>query len=188
MQKTVRGVTHSIAERHEALWLRLHALHRDVTALASKRSAGKVSTAVRMTAEGLLSDCAWFEGGKPGRLPVAAPDLAGLIVQLGQALAVLDGWESRNTTWDAGRNCQVWQVAGDKLPVRRLRPRSVAPTIDGGRMTPSEGRDKIIKLIGIRHSQGYEQGFAAGRAARIGPPLPGDDPIYPVYPRDDGMD
>lgn len=176
-----RTVTHALAERHEALWLSLAALQKDVAALAAKKPHSLVSEPVRIVAEGLLSDCAPFVRHKKEKLPMAAPDLAGLAVQLGQALAGLDAFESRHTRWDARWNCRVWSVAGDPLPVRRLRP-AVAPPPPPATFKGESMRDKLAKLIDRRHQQAYENGFRAGRAARLGAPEAtalGDGQTYP---------
>lgn len=50
--------TRLMAERHEALWLSLAALHKDAVALGAKKPTAPVSDALRISAEGLLSDCA----------------------------------------------------------------------------------------------------------------------------------
>ena len=115
-------VTASLAERHEALWLSLTALHKDVAALAAKKPASPVSDPVRIAAESLLSDCAPFLRRRCDRLPVAAPDLAGLAVQLGQALAWLEHYELAHSGWDSEQQCFVWQTGNGPLPLRRLRP------------------------------------------------------------------
>lgn len=71
--------------------------------LGAKKPNADVSDALRISAEGLLSDCAPFIRQRGERLPVAAPDLMGLAAQLGQALAALEAWESRHTSWDEQR-------------------------------------------------------------------------------------
>ncbi|MFO3796924.1 MAG: hypothetical protein ACK8QZ_06515, partial [Anaerolineales bacterium] len=104
--------TQAMAERHEALWISLSALHKDIIALGAKKPQAPVSEAVRISAESLLSDCAPFIRRRGERLPVAAPDLAGLAVQLGQALAALEAWESLHTVMDARFNCRMWNLDG----------------------------------------------------------------------------
>ena len=64
--------THAMAERHEALWLALAALHKDVIALGAKKPGATVPEGLRVTVEGLLSDCAPFARRRGERLPVAA--------------------------------------------------------------------------------------------------------------------
>lgn len=145
-------VTHALAERHEALWLSLAALHKDIAALAAKKPAAPVSEPVRITAEGLLSDCVPFIRRRSHRLPVAAGDLAGLAVQLGQALAGLEAWEAANSQWRADLNAFVWKVkAAEPLPVMRLRPRLVPANLTGPdpkRAAESRKiRDKLVERI-----------------------------------------
>lgn len=160
--------TQSLALRHEALWLALTALHRDVAALAKKHPGTSVSEPVRIAAEGLLADGAPFLPRPRQRLPVAAPDLMGLAVQLGQALAGLEAWETGHSFWDAGQACRCWRVGGAGLPVMRLRPKVAPPptTHNGTSM-----RDALVRRIEQRRAGDFEAGFAAGRAARQGRPV-----------------
>jgi len=54
-------------------------------------------------------------------------------------------------------------------------------------------REQLARLIDARNDSIFEQGFAAGRAARVGPPAPsGADPVEPggtpkTYPRLRGL-
>jgi hypothetical protein len=166
--------TQAMAERHEALWLAVSALHKDSIALGAKRPLTPVSDPVRISAEGLLSDCAPFIRQRGARLPVAAPDLAGLALQLGQALAGLDTWESRHSVWDTQYNCRMWSLGAETVPVLRLKPPAAAlarPRIDMADM-----RQKLATRIDQRQRAIYQKGFAAGLAARSGPPV---DPASP---------
>ena len=165
-------ITHPLAERHEALWLAVTALHKDVLALGAKKPTAPVSEIVRIQAESLLSDCAPFIRQRRERLPVAAGDLAGLAVQLGQALAGLDAFESQHTIWDDRFACRLWQVAGANLPVKRLKPPSAAMAMP--RRDMADLRHKLAQRIDGRQRAAYEEGFAAGRAARQGMPDPAD--------------
>lgn len=166
--------TQAMAERHEALWISLSALHKDIIALGAKKPQALVSEPVRISAESLLSECAPFIRRRGERLPVAAPDLAGLAVQLGQARAALDAWEDLHTVMDARFNCRMWNLDGNKLPVMRLKP----PTaVLNQPKTDYKGiRDKLGDLIKARIRGAYKEGFDAGRAARVGPPA---DAAYP---------
>ena len=65
-------ITHAQAEKHEALWLQLAALHKDLMALGARTPGAPVSEPVRIQAESLLSDCCDFNGRKQARLAVAA--------------------------------------------------------------------------------------------------------------------
>ena len=177
--------THALAERHEALWLRLTAVHKDTLALGAKKPGAGVSEPVRVVAEGLLSDALPFTRQRKGGFPVAATDLGGLAVQLGQALAALDRWESLNTTWDERYKCRVWRLDGEDLPVMRLNPPAAALKQD--REDIDDLRDKLARRIDQRRQGDYERGFAAGRAARAGAPEsesePEPEPEPQIYPR-----
>lgn len=174
-------ITHTLAERHEALWLRLHTLHKDICAIAAKKPEALVGNAERATAEGLISDCRPFLKKPVERLPVAAQNFAGLAVQLGQVLARLDDFENRHAYWDGKRVCRVWRVAGEPLPVGRLR-QEVAPF----ELKTYQGRDlraALVKLETARSNRIFESGFAAGRAARLGPPPPIEEDEFAAFDR-----
>ena len=144
-------VTHALAARHEALWLKLNALQVQVASAAGKRPQARVAAHTAMVAEALLRDCRPFlEAGD--RLPMAAPDCGGLATQLGQALADMQLWEAANTAWRADLNAFVWTVPGDTpLPVQRLRPKlktPVAPVADPKRAAYMlDLRAKLAKRI-----------------------------------------
>jgi len=157
-----------LAERHEGLWLRLEKLHKDIAAIAAKKPDALVGDTERLAAEGLIRECRTFLKKPIDPLPVAALHFAGLCVQLGQFLARMEDFENRHAYWDGKRNVRVWRVAGDPLPVGRLR-QEVAPI----ELTTFKGRDmraELVKLMEGKERQVYEEGFAAGRAARQGPP------------------
>jgi hypothetical protein len=158
------------AERHEALWLSLAALHKDTVALGAKRPNADVSDALRINTEGLLSDCAPFIRQRRERLPVAAPDLMGLAAQLGQALAALESWESRHTNWDERFNCRVWRLDRGYLPIMRLKPPAAA--LKAERTDMADLRDKLARRLEQRERGIYQKGYAAGLAARDS--VPGD--------------
>src|SRR5215217_1975385 len=84
------------AERHEALWLRMHALHKDICAIAAKKPEAPVGESERILAEGLIRDCGPFLTKPIDAMPVAALHYAGLAVQLGQFLARLEDFENRH--------------------------------------------------------------------------------------------
>jgi hypothetical protein len=175
--------TRQQAERHEALWLSLSALHKDTIALGARKPTAPVSEALRISAEGLLSDCAAFTRRRGERLPVAAPDLAGLAAQLGQALAALEGWEARHTTWDTRFNCRIWTLHTGYLPIMRLHPPAAALRLQ--RDDPEAIRNKLGRMMESRERMAYEEGFAAGRAARQGVPAsePAPETVALTYPR-----
>lgn len=186
------ALSSALATRHEALVIRLTALHRDVSTLATRRGKAPLAEQVRILAEGLISDCAPFlERGH--RLPVASPDLDGLCVQLGQVLAQLEAYERRHTVWDGEKSAWLWQLHAGHQPVLRLKPQSkaAAPKPSTGHFGESL-REKLERMILIRRNQAYELGFVAGRAARIGPPAPAGyaepDASAKNNPRLDGLD
>ena len=155
--------TRQMAERHEALWLSLAALHKDTVALGAKKPSADVSDAMRISAEGLLSDCAAFTRRRGERLPVAAPDLMGLAAQLGQALAALESWESRHTSWDERFNCRIWRLDRGYLPIMRLKPPAAA--LKAERTNYEDLRAKLAdRFAGLRLRDFYN-GFQAGRRA-----------------------
>ncbi|UXN74274.1 hypothetical protein N8D56_03265 [Devosia sp. A8/3-2] len=126
--KTPPRVTHATAARHEALWLRLTALHAQIAAVAARRPQAPVSAGTISVAEALLRDAQVFLG-LGDSLPMAAPDHGGLLTQLGRALAGLDAREAGNAEWRGELNAFVWKVVGDPaLPVQRLRPKLSAAT------------------------------------------------------------
>lgn len=126
-KRTLPPVTHALAARHEALWLKLTSLQAQIAPVAARRPQGVVSAHTGMVAEGLLREALPFLiDGNP--LPVAAPDYGGLATQLGQALAGLEAWEAANMVWRGDLNAFVWTVSSDTaLPVARLRPKLVPP-------------------------------------------------------------
>lgn len=66
--------SHGLAARHEALFLRLTALHRDVTALATRRGRGGLNETVRIMAEGLVAECVPFLERRVARIGPPASD------------------------------------------------------------------------------------------------------------------
>nr|WP_314256224.1 hypothetical protein [uncultured Devosia sp.] len=154
------------AERHEALWLKLAALHKDMLALGARKPAAPVSEPVRIEAEGLLSDSVPFSATRRNRLPVAAHDLAGLAVQLGQAIAVLEAWQSQHTEISPLHQCLMWDLGGSsRIPVMRLKPPAAAIPRP---LDMVDIRAKLVKRIDQRNRAIYNDGFKAGLAARVG--------------------
>lgn len=174
--------TRAMAERHEALFLALTALHKDVLALGSKRPGAPVPQGLRIAAEGLLSDCAPFARGKGERLPVAAEDMAGLAVQLGRALAQLETWESQRSYVDARYNCRMWRATSGQQPIMRLKPPLAA--LPKEHLYIAELREKLVRRIENKATADLERGFRAGRAARQGKPLAEiEEEFKETYPR-----
>lgn len=114
-------VTHKLAERHEALWLKLSALHKQIAPLAARKPETPIAEQTRIVAEALLAD-AWVFGPGWDKLPMAAPDHGGLLTQLGQALAEMENYEARQTGWHDDKKCFMWSIPNAPVPVRRLRP------------------------------------------------------------------
>jgi hypothetical protein len=82
------------AARHATLSTRLTALLRQVEIVAKTRPGEPASLAMLRLAEDLLFEAREFRlRGERRGLPAVAPDHAGLAVQLGQALAMLDVWQ-----------------------------------------------------------------------------------------------
>lgn len=182
--------THSLAERHEALWLRLTTLHRDVSALAAKKPDAEVGGSERAMAEGLMAEARPFLSEGRSRLPVAAPLLAGLAVQLGQVLAQMETFENRHAFWDAGQGLRCWRVTGDPLPMTRLRQLGKVPQASS--QGDSKVRETFMRMMKNRERFLYQEGFRKGQAARLGPPDPAhlepdwldaEDEEAEIYPR-----
>jgi hypothetical protein len=182
MPNSVPFITYVLAERHEALWLSLSHLHKDLINLGAKRPTAATSEAVRITVEGLLADCAPFIRKRRDRLPVAAPDLAGIGVQLGQALSALEAFESQHTQWDERYACRTWRVERGVLPVKRHKPPSMAMVVPPKDI--SDMRNRLARRMAGRDSRIFEEGFAAGKKARQGTPETTPEPEEPQsYPR-----
>lgn len=186
MPKPLAKITHPLAERHEAVFLRVQTLHKDICTLAAKKPEAPVGDTVRATAEGLISDCRPFLAKRKDTLPVAAPTLAGLAVQLGQVLAQLDDFENRHAEWNGRQGCRCWRVEGEPIPIGRLRQSvAIAP------LTTFSGEDmraKLAKRWENQNRQIFENGFQKGLSARQGPPeasAPPADLAEPTqtYPR-----
>lgn len=168
-------ISHFLAERHESLWLRLSALHKDICAIAAKKPEAPVRKhRAGHGGKGLISDCRPFLKRPADRLPVAAQNFAGLAVQLGQVLAY---WRILRIAafWDGKAGCRCWRVAGASLPVARLR--QAVPPFELKTFKGRDMRAALAKLMESKESRVYEAGFAAGRAARLGPPDIDKDPL-----------
>ncbi len=178
-------ITHVLAERHEALWLRLTALHKDISALAAKRPDAEVGESERVLVEGLISECRPFLVLRKDRLPLAAPLLAGLAVQLGQVLAQLEDYENRHAFWDAARSVRCWRFEQGNAPITRLRQN--ARPIEARPGGKPDLRDKLVRLIENRQRALFEEGFRKGQAARFGP-FDDTEEEQKTYPRPEELD
>jgi hypothetical protein len=142
----VRTLTLSLADRHEALVLKLTALAGEVRAVAARRPELGVPAEAVAVAEALLHDAGPFVRGL-GPLPAVAPSYGGLAVELSQVLAGLEAFELRHTRWDNVQQCIVWQLGrGVTAPLRRVRPRLIAPVAE----TRSAEADRIRRKIAQR--------------------------------------
>lgn len=162
--------THSLAERHEALWLRLTTLHKDISTLAAKKPDAAVGGSERAVAEALIAEARPFLVEAKNRLPVASPLLAGLAVQLGQVLAQMENFENRHAFWDAAQGVRCWRLTDDSLPIGRLR--QVGKGIQAEAQGDSNMRETFMRLMKNRERFLYQEGFRKGQAARLGPPNP----------------
>lgn len=162
-------ITKRLAERHEALVVRLGALERQVTAIAARNPELAVAGDVRIAAEDLLRDCRAFARGL-GALPPAAPSYGGLAVQLGDAEARLEAFELRHSVWDVAMKCRAWMLTdGTRQPVERHNPKpAVLPT-------PKESSARVEELHALfdkRIERAYDNGYMDGYLAGKGEPWP----------------
>jgi hypothetical protein len=145
LPKTIKPISPEGARRHEALYLRLAALTRQTEASAIKRPDAPVGATLRRLAEDLLFEARRFIGG-PRAIPAAAPDLAGLATQLGQALAALEAYEIGRSHWDPAIKAFVWTTDDPApLPVKRLRQQAGSPRASAAQS--AEQRDIQRKLM-----------------------------------------
>jgi hypothetical protein len=119
---TSRGVTRTMAMRHEALFVRLDALCKQVSAQAQRRPRSAVPEALRKTAEDLMFEARPFVPHVRGALPVAQPEFLGLSAQLDLVRAGLEIYEIERSKWNLGGKCFCWNAPGPWLPVKRHRP------------------------------------------------------------------
>jgi hypothetical protein len=160
MNNPPRRTSRALAERHEAVWLEMTALTRQVAAIAGRRPDAMVPGTVRVVAGALIAEAACFARPRGEELPVVAGDYAGLAVQLGRIVARLDHWESLHTAWDPRLRCQSWVFRYGTMPVRRLRPEV--------NLLPHNGEDPEMARI-------REQLAARINAITKNLPMPDDD-------------
>jgi hypothetical protein len=174
---TTHTTTKTKAQCHEALYPRLAALGRQIAAIAARRPAAIVPEGVRILAEGLLFDIRPFLAARPRRdLPVAAPDYGALATQLGQALAALDVFEARHTSWHAALKCFVWRVRSEEpLPVGRLRPQTVQQAPSRDKSEADKKHRKVMLRIQEKWDEAYERGKRDGALEALAQP----PQIYP---------
>lgn len=162
-------VTPDRARQHEAIVIRLEALLTELRPLVLRHPAAPVPGELAVVAEGLLFDTHRFlprRSNQRQAFPAAAPDLAGLVVQLGQAQASLDQFEVRHSFWSETQRAYVWRLGPDRdLPVARLKPKLSATALEEQRQGDSM-RDKVVRLIRAQVEEAYEQGRADAEAGR----------------------
>ena len=88
MNNPPRRTSRALAERHEAVWLEMTTLARQVAAIAGRRPDAMVPGTVRVVAGALIAEAACFARPRGEDLPVVAGDYA-------------DRGASRLYTWDA---------------------------------------------------------------------------------------
>jgi hypothetical protein len=165
MPTTIR-VTDALAQRHEALWLKLTALLAQGRDIAIKKPEAPVADEARIIAEGLLHDCAMFAPkGRHESLPVAGRQWGALAAQLGQAQAVLDAYEALWTGWDESRNYRVWLTKTRLKPVQRLLPQKQFP--EQGRHSATELRRLLAERMDRAARGHFYRGYEAGKAAAL---------------------
>jgi len=157
-------VTVREAEAHEALVLSLEALLSELRPLAARHPLAEVPPPLIALSEDLLYEARPFTPrARREALPAAAPQFGGLVVQLGQALAALDGFEVRRSFWSPERAAFVWRLGRDETrPIARLRPR-LAKAADADRAATDKMRAKLRRHIEARIEEAYERGLAEGR-------------------------
>lgn len=159
-------LTKNLAERHEALFLQCEALQKSVGLIATRNPASPLPQATRILAETLLFDTRPFLPARQDKLPMAAPDHAGLLTQLGQALAGLLAYQAHWTEWVAAKSCFCWIIRDERLPVRRLHPQ-VAIVEQKRSNSPRmlHLREKLAERLTRQRQGDYDDGYKAGMAA-----------------------
>lgn len=144
------SISRRMAERHEAVYLRLETIARQVDAIAAKKPEGAVPEAMRGMAEAVLFESHGFRQHKrKGGLVAAAPHYGALAVQLGAALATMVAYEARHTRYHHINQLTLWLVEGEALPVRRLQPRPARgkPAPEPPRRDMADLRNKLAIRI-----------------------------------------
>jgi hypothetical protein len=158
------GIDKALAAAHEALYLKLGRLTRQVETLAARKPDAALPAEMRTLAETLLRQARQFppRGTLERGSIVKAGDLAGLATELGQGLAKLDLFEAAHSVWSVEHNCFVWKLRQDVVaPVARLRPKAVgfAKSAEEQRLDEHIKRE-LIRRINAKVSDAYEAGFA----------------------------
>ncbi len=162
---TSSKLTRRKADRHEAVYVRLARLARQIEAMALRQPALGVPDSLRVAAETLLYDLAPFLPGPRG-LGAAAPDMAGLAAQLGQGLAGLDVFEAVNTAWNPEIKARVWLLPGKPLVVRRHHPATTRIETDQQRQAMTAMRSTVYAQLNRKAAQSYREGYEDGSTGR----------------------
>ena len=145
--------------RYEALHAKLETLLTQVAAVAKSKPGEAVAPIVLALAGDLLFEAREFRPrGERRGLPGVAPDHAGLAVQLGQALAMLDLWARREAVALAS-----------------------APPAE-----PAEDMDALRKKLALRIERHNAGIFEAGRRAGLAEKALSDQSVEKSYPRAGG--
>jgi hypothetical protein len=171
---THKSLTRQKAEAHEALYPALERLTRQLEAMAARNPAASVPPATRAVAADLLFEAQEFGWNRPSRtrrdLPEPAANVAGLALQLGQALALLDAFETAHSAWHPDHKCFAWLLV-DPLPVKRLRQQSAAVIKTAQQHRDADRmRKKIIARFDEKYDEGYREGYRAASSASQQPP------------------
>lgn len=185
------GISAGRARQHEALVIKLEALLEDVRKLAAKAPEAAVQGALRAAAEAILYDAQKFRlRGRREKFPVAPATLGALAVELGQARAKLEAFELTHSFWSIPHKAHLWRVAGETLPVRRLRPALAADNPDDAPERPGIRREmmrKLTKRVERAYDKGYEDGATGKPPSPDGPWPPGvSEDFRKIYSRSSG--
>jgi hypothetical protein len=165
-------LTPVIAQAHERLYPRVIALLAQVEKLAARRPRDPVPEATLTVARELFGAARKILGRNAARIAgTATADLGALAVGLGQLRAGLEAFEAANSRFVPKLGRVGWNVAGEPLPVARLKPtgpqKAAPPNRDNG-VEPGF-RNKLYKRICERENLRYLQGYRDGQAGR--PPI-----------------
>ncbi len=158
---TPTALTAAIALAHERLYPRVTALLKQVERSAGRQPKQPVPDATRAVAQSLFAEARKLLGREVGSIANHAfRDLAALGVALGQLVAALESFEAAHSGFSARAKCILWRVAGQELPVARLKP----PGVEAGpraEATPEQdrARTQLFKLIASRFAAGYDEGY-----------------------------
>jgi hypothetical protein len=130
-------LTPVIAQAHERLYPRVIALLAQVEKLAARRPRDPVPEATLTVARELFGAARKILGRDAARIAgTATADLGALAVGLGQLRAGLEAFEAANSRFVPKLGRVGWNVAGEPLPVARLKPtgpqKAAPPNRDNG--------------------------------------------------------